>query len=89
MKKECLFLAVLLMALLSFAVSGQTAATEKPKVQEPEYIGVFMGLNESGDLIELERLKTQVKFRLKGLGFGGAEASLQVPGEKSSIRLPC
>lgn len=55
-------------------------------MQEPEYIGVFMGLKENGDLVELERVKTELKIRVKALGFGGGEGALQIPGERSSIR---
>jgi len=57
------------------------------KIVEPEYIGVFAALDPStGALIELERRTNTERIKIKGLGFGGGEAYLQIPGERSPVR---
>jgi hypothetical protein len=56
-------------------------------VTEPEYIGVVAAIDPStGALIELERHPTTQRVKIKGLGFGGGEVYLKIPGERSAIR---
>lgn len=57
------------------------------KVQEPEFIGVFWYLEpQTGNLTALERQTPETKFKVKALGFGGAESNIRISGEQSPIR---
>lgn len=77
----------LLLGLALVLVVGVLQAQDAPKVQEPEYINVFFVLNPAdGSLLPLERQTGVAKVKLKGLGFGGAAASIQITGERSSVR---
>lgn len=60
---------------------------EIKKVQEPEYLGIFFLLEPStGNLIPLERQTAESKVKVKAMGFGGGESSLEIKGEKSPVR---
>jgi hypothetical protein len=74
-------------AAVIFSLSQIKAIAAPTRTVEPEYIGVFVALDpSSGALIELERHTTTQHTKLKGLGFGGGEGYLEVPGERSPIR---
>jgi hypothetical protein len=77
---------VLVVLILGF-MAGVVQAQNATKVQEPEYINVFFALSPTdGALVPLERQTGAVKGKLRGLGFGGMTASVEVKSEKSSIR---
>jgi hypothetical protein len=73
-------------ALALFPPRGNAQNDQKPK--EPDYVGSFFLLDASGDLKPLERQTAGMKGKVKALGFGGGEASYQVQGEHSTIRIP-
>lgn len=52
----------------SFVAIGQSVQIPN----EPEFIGVFMGLRSDGNLVPLDRHKVQNRLSLKAFGFGGA-----------------
>ncbi len=73
--------------IFSLLMLFQTAvAQEKQAVKEPEYIGVFLSMDENGSLTALERQTPETKIKIKGLGFGGGESLLRFKGEQSTVR---
>ena len=81
--KRCLTSAACLLIILCHVVVGQ----EPKKVQEPEYLGTFFLVDsDTGNLIPLERLPGESKIKVKAMGFGGGEGSIEFKGEKSSVR---
>jgi hypothetical protein len=75
--------AVCLLFILCHAGLGQ----EAQKVQEPEYLGIFFLLDSNtGNLSPLERQTAESKMKVKAMGFGGGESSIEFKGEKSSVR---
>jgi hypothetical protein len=81
--KRSIALAVCVLFILCHAVSGQ----EAKKVQEPEYLGIFFLLDpNTGNLIPLERKPAEAKVKVKAMGFGGGETSIEFKGEKSPVR---
>jgi hypothetical protein len=73
-----------LIVLPLFTLVAQDAA----KVREPEYIGVVVYIDSAngGALTPLERQQPNRATKIKGLGFGGGEASVTFDGPKSSTR---
>jgi hypothetical protein len=70
-----------------FLVCVIAVGQDTKKIQEPEYVGVFFLLEpSSGALVPLERQRPEVKMKVKAMGFGGGESSIEFKGEKSSIR---
>ncbi len=80
--KRSLTSAACLLVILCHGVVGQ----EPKKVQEPEYLGTFFLVDsDTGNLIPLERLPGETKVKVKAMGFGGGEGSIEFKGEN----LPC
>lgn len=78
---------VALAACLALLLANAGAGQEAVKVQEPEYIGVFyFAESATGALTPLERQTPEVKIKVKALGFGGGEGSIEVKGGKSPTR---
>ena len=58
-----------------------------PVVTEPEYVGIPYRLEpKTHELQQLERQTYALHTKVKGLGFGGARYSYDVPGTKSPVR---
>ena len=70
-----------------FLFAHNISAQETKKVQEPEYIGVFAFLDPgTSNLQDLERQTPEAKVKVKAFGYGGAESSMQIKGDRSPIR---
>ncbi|HEX7955695.1 MAG TPA: hypothetical protein VF508_02065 [Pyrinomonadaceae bacterium] len=76
-----------LAACIALLLIGTGSGQEAKRVQEPEYIGVFYFVESAtGALTPLERQTPEVKIKVKALGFGGGEGSIEVKGGKSPTR---
>jgi hypothetical protein len=66
---------------------GKSGEPESKQVNEPEYLGAFFLLDPAtGGLTPLERQTGEQNAKVKGMGFGGAEFSMEIRGEKSPLR---
>jgi hypothetical protein len=70
----------------AFLLCSVVAAQENTG-SEPEYIGVIHYLNSSGMLLPLDRQMARSKAGFKALGLGGAKITIELEGEKASLRI--
>jgi hypothetical protein len=84
MKIKFFFLLSLALAVLVCSV----AAAPQNTVLEPEYIGLIHYLNASGSLLSLDRQTPRSKAGFKALGLNGAKITIELDGEKASVRIP-
>jgi hypothetical protein len=78
-----------LFAVISTAFSQESASSKSEtssKPLEPEYINSFFLLDSTGSLKPLERQTAGHRGKVKALGFGGAEMSYTVDGDRSPVR---
>ncbi len=72
---------------LSSCLCRFTLAEEPAKLQEPEYVGVFMWRNpQNGQLVSLERQTSRGRVQNKALGYAGSVAISEIDGEASPNR---
>ncbi|MDB5469139.1 MAG: hypothetical protein JWR84_699 [Caulobacter sp.] len=72
--------------VLAAGASGLAGGAWAAPAIGPEYRDVFAGLGPGNTLIDLERQVPKAKTRLKGLGFGGADAYYELTGAASPVR---
>src|SRR4030095_9620144 len=84
MRSQYVYPLLFTFALLPCAI----LAGQESNLSKPDYIGVVYYLTPSANLLALDRQVPRPKARLKALGFGGAEAGVELDKEKASLRLP-
>ncbi len=77
-----------LVLLLPFVFTNtpRAAAQDAAKVQESDYANSFFYLDATGKMQPLEREPVGMGSKVHAMGFGGADASYQVKGPKSTVR---
>lgn len=71
----------------TFILAGAASMAAAPALAQvgPDYAGNFAGLS-GGKLISLERQAASQQFRVRGLGYGGADMFYDLPGLASPVR---
>lgn len=54
---------------------------------EPEFVGVVFRLGSAGELLALERQTPVMKGRVRFMGYGGANNTMELKGGRSSVRI--
>lgn len=80
--RKIFFLALLSIFALSLSAFGQDDSV----IQESDKYGFFYYLNANNKLTLLERVTPEAKGKQKLLGFGGANVTFEIKGEKSPVR---